>query len=790
MTLQIALVLFILVAAVFFLVTEWMPMEVVALLVLGSLAVTGLVSPTDALKGFSNPAVITVWAVFILSGGLTRTGVGNIIGNRVVKLAGKNDNLLVMIVMVVAGLLSAFMNNVAVAALMLPVVMDICRSTERSPSALLMPLAYGSLLGGLLTQIGTPPNILVSALLEENHLKPFGLFDFTPVGSFIFVIGVLFMTFVGRRLLPKHNFLKDTSGILESNLNSQYQMEDRFFRLRVPLTSPLAGKTLAETRMGTVLGMDVIAITRENHSLLAPGSQERLGGGDILVVKGIPEKLNELRLWEELIDQIEGISVEEVFSKEIQLLEVALEPDSFMKGKTLNEVDFRNRFKAMVLAVRRDQNIRRANLQDDVLQSEDRLLIQGRKQVLQDLCGEPGFQACEVLELETLIGVYHLNERLMHLTIPLQSPVGNKTLKESRIAEVLGMRVLCIIRPDGAGRMPDADETLLPGDQLIIEGRMDALDTLRGFEALEGEGGAVPDLKGLVSDQIGMVETILSPHATLAGKTLRHLHFRDKYGLNVLAILRRGKAYATNLRDMALDFGDALLLYGPREKLNVLGQESDFIVLTQSAQETPRLEKAPLSSILMVATFVPVILGWIPIFIATVIGAALMVLFRCLTMEEAYRAIEWKAVFLIAGMFPLGTALDQSGAAKFLAEGVVTAVGPMGPTAVLLALLLLTFLATCVIPTAALVLLLAPIILNTSQQLGVTPYGFMMAMAMAASASFMTPISHPANILVMGPGGYRFKDYMKVGGLLTLVVLMIIMVVVPLFWPITPLPGP
>jgi len=789
MTLQITLVLFILGAAVLFLVTEWMPMEVVALLVLGSLAVTGLVSPTDALKGFSNPAVVTVWAVFILSGGLTRTGVGNIIGNRVVKLAGRNDSGLTMIIMVVAGLMSAFMNNVAVAALMLPVVMDICRSTERSPSALLMPLAYGSLLGGLLTQIGTPPNILVSALLEENHLKPFGLFDYTPVGSFIFVIGVLFMTFVGRRLLPKHNFLKDTSGILESNLDSQYRMKDRFFRMGVPLTSPLAGKTLTETRMGTVLGMDVIAITRENRSLLAPGPQERLLGGDILVVNGSAERLNELRLWEELIGQIKRLSEEDVFSKEIQLVELALAHDSFMNGKTLNEVDFRNRFEAVVLAVRRDKNIRRANLQDDVLQSGDRLLVQGSRQAIQSLCEERGFLVCEDVEQQTLNSVYQLNERLMLLTIPLHSPVGNKALKESRIAEVLGMRVLCIIRGEGDVRMPDADEILLPGDQLVIEGRMDALDTLRGFEALKGEGGTVPDLKSLVSDQIGMVETILSPHAIIAGKTLRHLHFRDKYGLNVLAILRRGKAYATNLRDMALDFGDALLLYGPREKLKVLGQESDFIVLTQSAQEPPRMEKAPLSSILMVATFVPVIMGWIPIYIATVIGAALMVLFRCLTMEEAYRAIEWKAVFLIAGMFPLGTALDQSGAAKLLAEGVVAAVGPMGPMVVLLALVLLTFLATCIIPTAALVLLLAPIILNTSQQLGVTPYGFMMGMAMAASASFMTPISHPANILVMGPGGYRFKDYMKVGGLLTLVVLIIIMVVVPLFWPITPISG-
>ncbi len=785
MTLQIALVLFILGAAVLFLVTEWVPMEVVALLVMGSLAVTGLVTPTDALKGFSNPAVITVWAVFILSGGLTRTGVGNIIGNRVVKLAGGSDTLLVMIIMVVAGLMSAFMNNVAVAALMLPVVMDICRSTGRSPSALLMPLAYGSLLGGLLTQIGTPPNILVSALLRENQLKPFGLFDFTPVGAFIFVLGVLFMTFVGRRLLPRHDLLKNGSGILDAKLDSQYGMDERIFRMRVPAASSLRGKTLSETRMGTVLGMDVVAITRENHSRLAPGPTEQLQGGDILVVKGSSERWIELRLWEDLINKITPVSVDDVFSKEIQLVEMTLGEDSPAAGKTLNEIDFRNRFKAVVLAVRRNQKVRRVNLQDHVLEPGDILLVQGSREHMTSLCETTGF-FCQTVDQEILNAEYQLNERLMLLRIPEASPVGNKPLKESRLAEVLGVRVLCIIRGKGTVRMPQAEETLFPGDQLIMEGRMGALDILRGFQTLVPEKGRAPAVEELVSHEIGMIETILSPHTALAGKTLRQLHFREKFGLNVLAIWRRGKVHVTNLRDMALDFGDALLLYGPREKLNVLGKENDFIVLTQSAQETPRIQKAPLSAILMAATFVPVIAGLIPIYIATVIGAALMVLCRCLTMEEAYRAIEWKAVFLIAGMFPLGTALDQSGAARFLAEGVVSGVGPLGPMVVLLALLVLTFLATCVIPTAALVLLLAPIILNAAQQMGITPYGFMMAMAMAASASFMTPISHPANILVMGPGGYRFKDYMKVGGLLTLLVLIIIMVVVPLFWPLSP----
>jgi di/tricarboxylate transporter len=237
---------------------------------------------------------------------------------------------------------------------------------------------------------------------------------------------------------------------------------------------------------------------------------------------------------------------------------------------------------------------------------------------------------------------------------------------------------------------------------------------------------------------------------------------------------------------MALRFGDALLLLGPRDKLRVLGHEPDFIVLTGTAQEELRLEKMKFSILIMGGVLLPVIIGWVPIYIAAVIGAALMVLFGCLSMDEAYRQIEWKAVFLIAGLLPLGTALDQTGAAMLIAEGVVTLVGPFGPQAVMLGLVALTFLGTCFVPTAALVVLMAPIVLNTSTNMGLSPYALMMAIAMAASASFMTPISHPANILVMGPGGYRFLDYFKVGGLLTFVVLIVIMFVLPVFWPLVP----
>ena len=205
MTYEMIMVFSILITSVILLVTEWVPMEVVALLVLGATAVTGLVTPVEAIAGWSNPAVITVWAVFILSSGLTHTGVANLIGKIVLKVSGRSESSIIAVIMVSAGVMSAFMNNVAVAALMLPVIMDISRQTGHTSSRLLLPLAYGSLLGGLMTKIGTPPNLIVSEMLRDSGMETFGLFDFTPVGIAVLLGGTAFMVLVGRHLLPRKN---------------------------------------------------------------------------------------------------------------------------------------------------------------------------------------------------------------------------------------------------------------------------------------------------------------------------------------------------------------------------------------------------------------------------------------------------------------------------------------------------------------------------------------------------------------------------------------------------------
>jgi di/tricarboxylate transporter len=785
MTPEITIVLSILTIAVVLLVTEWVPLEVTSFFVLGAVAIGGLVSPAEAITGFSSPAVVTVWAVFILSGGLTRTGVANFIGQLLLKVAGRQEGILVAVIMSCAGVLSAFMNNVAVAALMLPVVMDITRQTGHRPPRLLMPLAYGSLLGGLTTLIGTPPNILVSDALREFGMKPFQFFDFTPIGLSVMAAGIGFVVLIGRHLLPTRDVAVESSSPGHLDLRDEYELRERMFLIRLPVGSPLIGKTLRESRLGSTLGIHVIGIVRDDHTELAPGPDAILQTRDRLIVEGRLEKMAEVGSWRQLSIQNTGMEFEFLFSGDMEVREVTLHSDSPLVGQTIGEIAFRGRYGLNVLAVRRGPSLSRTHLQDLRLEGGDKLLVHGPKPRLEALQEERDFKdEVSVPSRDKLAEAYRLASRLFVTKVVEGSSLIGLTLSQTRLGDAIGMRVLCLKRGENPF-FPEPEERLQAEDFLLLEGRPDDIQILQGIEELEIEQGALPEMSAIESARVGLVEAILSPRTALAGKTLRQLSFREKYGLSVIAIWREGRVYRSNLRDMALRFGDALLLYGPRDRLGVLGREPDFMVLTQTAQEPKRTEKAWVSTLIMLAVIVPVILGWVPIYISAVVGAGVMVVSGCLTMAEAYRNIEWKAIFVIAGMLPLGIALERSGAARILAEGVVSVVGPFGPLAVLLGLMLLTFAATCFIPTAALVVLMAPIAITTANDMNLSPHALMMGIAMAASASFMTPVSHPANILVMGPGGYRFVDYMKLGAPLSLVVLIVVLVVLPFFWPLS-----
>lgn len=781
MTLEIAAVLAILVAAVVMFITEWVRVDVVALMVLVSLTLTSLITPAEALSGFANLAVVTVWAVLILSSGLARTGVAGQIGRPVLRLAGESDARLIALIMLVVGVLSGFMNDIGVAALMLPVVVDIARRTGRPPSLLLMPLAFAALLGGLNTLIGTPPNILISEALQQYGLEPFHMFDYTPTGVVIMLAGIAFMVLVGRHLLPSRD-IKDLSEDAKMAPGEFFGLRERMFVIRLPEDSVLAGKTLAQSRLGAALGLNVLAILRTNQNRLAPDPATHLRPGDRLLVEGQPDLLMELWNRRVLIVEEDQVAAERLQSADIVMVELALSPQSSLPGQTLEQIDFRRRFGVVVLAIRRGGGVVRTNLEKQPLQRDDVLLVQGAREQLDVLRTDSEF----ILSSAEIADEYFLEERLVAMRVPDDSILVNKTLIESRLGDAFGLGVMGIVREGKTHLMPEAEERLAADDLLLVKGRSEDLLTLEGLQGLEIDTEAPPDIAELESEHVGLVEAVLSPRTTLAGTTLRQIHFRDKYGLSVLAIWREGRAYRSNLRNMALRFGDALLLYGPRERQRVLGLEPDFLVLSEAATEAPRLNKAPIALLIMAIVLVPVILDWMPIAISALVGVVLMILTSCLTMDEAYRAIEWKAVFLIAGMLPLGIAMEQTGAANFLAEAMVGLVGPGGPLAVMAGLFVLAALASQVMPNPAVAVLLAPIALNTANDLGISPYPLMMTVAVSASAAFLSPVGHSANVLVMGPGGYRFSDYTKVGIPLTLIVLVVVIIIMPIVWPFFP----
>jgi di/tricarboxylate transporter len=782
-TYEIALVLGILAVALILFITEILRMDVVALMVLGSLAVLGLVDADQAISGFSNPAVITVWAMFILSDGLTRTGIADLLGTQVLRIAGHREVMLIIVIMLTAGGLSAFMNNIGVAALMLPVVVDIARRTEIPASRLLMPLAYGSLLGGLTTLIGTPPNLLIAGALTSAGEPSFGMFDFAPVGFSALLVGTLFIAFIGRRFLPKG----DQAGPKQHsqrNLRQLYGLQERTFTLRIPRDSILAGKSLAASRIGSAVGLIVVALDRHGRIEALPSVKTILQGGDKLLVQGRLDRFEELRRWGEVVIEREAPLLQTLMSERVGLVEARIAPDSALIKNLVNHTDFRRRFGVNVLAIRRDQLIRRAGINKVPLRGGDQLLMQGGEEAIRNLGRSPEFSEVADVDEDMLLQTYRMQESVFVIRIPRDSQLGGKSLAETRLGEAFDFRLLATFRENTLQLMPEPDELLLGGDLLLLQGRPEDLDELRGLQELEIESVISPQLSSYESDRLALLEVTLDPQSELAGCSITEINFRDKYGLELVAVSRSGETLRSDLNQLQLEFGDAFVLLGPRNKIGVFSNNPDFITMTPAPKSPPDVKRAPLACLIMLGVVGVVLAGMLPIAIAAILGVIAMVTTGCLNMEQAYRAIDWRAVFLIAGMLPLGVAMQETGAATLVAAQVMELLGGMGPWTVIAGLYALTALGTMIIPTAALVVLMSPIVLSASAEMGIEPQTAMMAVAIAASASFTSPISHPANILVMGPGGYRFVDYIKIGVPLTLIIFVTVMFLLPLFWPI------
>jgi len=786
MTFEIALVLGILVISLVLFISEVIRMDLVALLVLGALAVTGLVDSNQAFAGFSNAAVITVWAMFILSEGLTRTGIADIIGRQVMRLGGNREATLIFVVMITGAVLSAFMNNIGVAALMLPVVVEVARRTGVAASRLLMPLAYSTLLGGLMTLIGTPPNLLISESLVLGGHEPFALFDFAPLGGIVMVVGVLFVVLGGRFLLPKVS-PKHDKHVSQRSLRSQYKLQERTFVMHVPMDSVLVGKTLAETRIGASTGLIILSLFRSGRSETLPGRQTVIRGGDGLLVQGRIDQFRELRRWSDLVIEREAPVLKSMVASKVVYAAVTITDGSPVVSELIRHAAFRTRFDVAVVGILRKGGYRLTNLAYVPIKAGDQILVQGEVEAIAHLEKFPDFQDVEIYSPEQLRETYHTDERMFVVRLPKESDLAGETLKKSRLADVFDFRVLAVFRDGELKVMPRGSEVLLGGDLLLIEGQQSDLDVLRGMQELEIDTKVPGNLGAFESARLTLMDATLDPRTSLAGRTVGELNFRERYGIELAGIWREGDTIGTELADERLQIGDALLLLGPRDRLQLLSSDPDFLILTPLGQAPPDTRRAPLAALIMAAVVGTVMAGYAPISVAAVIGGTIMVLTGCLNMEQAYRAIDWRAIFLIAGMLPLGTAMQESGAAIYLANQVMDLLGDAGPWPVIMGLYILTAMATMIIPTAALVVLMSPIVLSAMSEMGLQPETAMMAIAVAASASFTSPISHPANILVMGPGGYRFVDYLKVGVPLTIVVFITVMILLPILWPLAPI---
>ncbi len=385
-----------------------------------------------------------------------------------------------------------------------------------------------------------------------------------------------------------------------------------------------------------------------------------------------------------------------------------------------------------------------------------------------------------------LVGVYRLDERLFRARVPASSVLIGRPIAASPLRERFGVNAVAIER-NGALIPVTSPETIVAQDDVIVlEGNLDEFsrrDVEPYLEILPPRQWTEGDLE---TDAVVVVEAVLAPRSGRLGQTLRAARFRDKYGMAVLGIWRQGRPLRTNLGDLPLQFGDALLLQGPRERVALLETEPDLIILAGEAERGPalmpdkgRLAVGLMTMTLVLATVNPVLVGEIML-----AGALVMVLVRLLTMDQVYNAIEWRSIFLVAGLLPLGLAMAESGAAALLAERLVAWLNPLGPAALLAGLALLAVLLTQVINGAAVASVITPVAIQAAQQTGLDPRAFAMGVALACSMAFMTPLGHAVNVLIMGPAGYRFGDFLRIGLPLTAVVFAALMLLLPVVWPL------
>lgn len=589
MTIDIIVVFIILLGAIALFSRDNIPVDLTAMIIMGSLLLTGIITPEEGISGFSNTATVTVAAMFILSAGLFSTGALNFVGTFLTRMTKKNylSGLLSMLLMV--GIISAFINVTAVVAIFMPVVIRMAAKSGISPSRFLIPLSFGSLFGGVNTLIGTSTNILVSSIAYQHGLKSFGMFEMTPLGVIVLTTGIIYLMLTSWKLLPDRK--------KPDNLAEEFHLEDYITEIIVLPESKSANKEIRNSPLVRDLDLDIIEIHRGEKNKILPSPITIIMPGDVLRVRCNIEKLKELKTREGIL-------------------------------------------------------------------------------------------------LKTETSFSDLN-----------------------------------------------------------------LDSSR------------------------LVEAVVTSGSRLRGRTIKNINFRDTFGATVLAIRHRGRLMRENMGNTIIIPGDVLLIEVKKDWLPELRRNSAFVIISEVAPLKQRKGKIIPAVIILFAVVLSAATGIFPVVTSAVIGSVLYILTGIITLEQAYRAVEWRVIFLLAGVLTLGIAMEKTGAAGMIASSLLTMIGDFGPAALVSAFFFLTLVFTNFISNNATAALIAPIAIITADSLGVNSRPFLMAVTFAASLSFATPVGYQTNTMIFGPGKYKFTDFVKIGLPLDIIIWLMASLLIPVIFP-------
>jgi len=634
-------------------------------------------------------------------------------------------------------------------------------------------MSFGTILGGMTTLMGTPPNLIASDILYTQGFGPFRTTDFFFSGILALIAGTFVILILAPRFLPRMQDKKLTSSNPE--LEKLYELFKHAYAIRVPAGSPLIGRSLVEIGASVALDAQVVAVIRDSEPVLAPMPDFRFKAEDLVILGGEQDDLILLKNFAsfEAIDNLSTLNPS--FSSFTGALVKLKSLDSSWDIDRL--ASFGAESSIIPLFIKSGSKTRRYSISD--LKSSDEVIVLGSKDALDQL------RQSQSLEVDLFQSQIHefVSRSVFAFKISEASPQG--VLRAcALLRQRLGMTLLALQREE---KLIDVEQRAVEpqqGDVLLFLGEIGKIRQLKDLLSVETVE-SLPNFH-LESGNIGISEIVLSPRSKLVGQSLSELNFRERYGFRVLSLWREGKPLFQGLSSEALSFGDALLLHGPRQHLELLRDDPDFLVLSSTTAST--IVPWKIATVVIAAA----LLVLLPIFniasiqFAAVIAACFVCVSGTVKVSEAYRQIEWRVVFFTAALLPLSFAIDKTGLATLISSNLkmIFGTGAASPYLMIVTLGLISSLISQLLDGPVAVILVAPVAISLATSLGFHPEPFVMMVAQAASVTFLFPISHKAHLLVLGPGEYKTRDFFKIGFFVSIAVFIALAISIALIYPL------